>query len=50
MCGVEKCVSCDENDDCTECVREYEVVVEEGHMECVTEAEAERRKIGKQRW
>ena len=47
MCGVEKCVCCN-NDECEECVREYEVVEEEGHIECVTEAEAERRELGKQ--
>ena len=47
VCGVEKCVRC-VDDKCAECIREYEVVEEEGRTECVTEAEAQRREFGKQ--
>ena len=52
VCGVEKCVNCSNDSKCTKCVREVPIPLEEeGHMhtECVTEAEAERRrKLGKQ--
>lgn len=51
MCGDEKCVRCGGDNQCSECIHEYEVYrMEEGPdpAECITEEEHELRERGEQ--
>lgn len=49
VCGVEKCIECNENNDCVTCISEYEVIERSGgNIECVTEEEAEREERSEQ--
>jgi len=42
VCGVEKCVKCNEHDECEECISEYGKIEEDGHTKCVPEEEVHR--------